>query len=139
MKRSLILVLAAAVAMVALVAGAVMAADAPKIPQITVADDHPNGCVDCHRKISADKDYSLQAEIKNMANEKKHPDVAAMIKSPKDCVKCHGANSKYPLGDILHQAHLSGPSNHFVSAYQGQCLYCHKYDKATGKMTVKGL
>lgn len=141
MKKVLFFTTLLALGALILSAGIVFGADnaKPAIPGITVADDHPNGCVDCHKKISDTKDYSLPGEIKAMAKDGKHPDVSSMVKGPADCLKCHGEKAKLPLGSILHRAHLTGESNHFVSSYNGQCMYCHKLDKATGELTVKGI
>lgn len=141
LRKVLFLTVLVALSALILSAGIVYGADntKPAIPGITVADDHPNGCVDCHKKVSDTKDYSLPAEIKAMAKDGKHPDVASMVKGPADCLKCHGEKAKLPLGKILHEAHLTGDDNHFITNYGGQCMYCHSLDKASGKMAVKGL
>lgn len=114
----------------------------PAIPGITAEDTHPNGCTDCHRKVSADRDYSLATEIANMVKEGRHPRVSdRMLQDlPKQCITCHKPDSKYPFGEIMHSAHLTGGAdNHFITNYQGQCMHCHAMDPQTGSITVKGL
>ncbi len=140
LRKILFLAVLAILGAMVLGTGIVYGADnaKPAIPGITVNDDRPNGCIDCHKKVSDAKDYSLPAEIKGMAKEGKHPDVASMIKGPATCLTCHSDKSKNPLGNVLHKAHLTGDSNHFVASYGAQCMNCHGLDKATGKMDVKG-
>ena len=114
----------------------------PAIPGITTKDTTPNGCNDCHRKVSAERDHSLAAEIAAMVKEGRHPRVPdRMLQDlPKQCVTCHKPDSKYPMGAVMHKAHLvGGADNHFITNYQGQCMYCHSLDPKTGKIGVKGL
>ncbi len=78
-----------------LLAGAVVAAtlflvaadnNKPFLPGVTVTDEHPNGCVDCH-KVSGDNDHRLNAEL---ANVEGHPKIDAIVKNvPQDCLMCH--------------------------------------------------
>ncbi|WP_324715946.1 hypothetical protein U7230_11310 [Carboxydochorda subterranea] len=124
---------------------AAMAAEQPKVPAIpgiTAEDTHPNGCTDCHRKVSPDKDYSLPTEIANMVKAGTHPKVSErMMKDlPKQCLTCHKPDSKHPFAQVMHKAHLTGGAeNHFISNYQGQCMNCHQLDPKTGSISVKGL
>lgn len=114
----------------------------PEIPGITAKDTTPNGCSDCHRKVSPDRDYSLAAEIAAMVKAGTHPKVPdRMLQDlPKQCVTCHKPDSKHPFGAVLHKAHLvGGADNHFITHYQGQCTYCHSLDPQTGSIKVKGL
>ncbi|BAS26070.1 hypothetical protein [Limnochorda pilosa] len=107
-----------------------------EIPGITVADDHPNGCVDCHKP---DSKYSLQAEVTNLADAGGHPDVASKMKEPADCLMCHESDGRLPMGEIMHVAHLTGGAeNHFISGYDGECMYCHSLGD-DGSIGVKGL
>lgn len=121
------------------------AADQPKVPEIpgiTAADTKPNGCNDCHRKVDETRDYSLATTIKAMVEAKRHPRVTERMLAdlPKQCVSCHKPDSKQPFSESLHKAHLTGGAdNHFITNYQGQCMYCHKLDPGTGRMSVKGL
>ena len=56
------------------------------LPGVTVEDDHPNGCVDCHQQTD-DADYRLNVELKALEG---HPDISAMMKTvPADCAMCH--------------------------------------------------
>jgi len=114
------------------------AAPAP-IPGLTAADEHPNGCVDCHQNQGADKDYRITTGLKNLKGVK-HPDITKMVKNvPNDCKMCHKAGGKVPeLAIVLHKAHFErGADNHFIAFYQGACLNCHKFAPATGVMSVK--
>jgi len=111
--------------------------DLPALKGITTKDDRPNGCVDCHKKISADKDYSIPAELAKVDG---HPKVNKIVKVvPKDCMKCHKEGRKSgPIGPIVHEKHFENPSeNHFVKKYGGDCLNCHSLDLKTGVMSVK--
>ncbi|MEW6046077.1 MAG: cytochrome c3 family protein [Bacillota bacterium] len=117
-------------------------AKVPEIPGVTIQDPKPNGCNDCHRKVSPEKDYTLRTEIANMVKAGTHPKVSERLLQdlPKQCVTCHKPDSKQPFGEVLHKAHLvGGAENHFITAYQGQCMYCHSLDPGTGSMKVKGL
>lgn len=117
-------------------------AKVPEIPGITAADPRPNGCTDCHRKVSANQDYSLAAEIARMVQAGTHPKVSERMLQdlPKQCITCHKPDSKQPFGQSMHKAHLvGGAENHFITQYQGQCMYCHTFDPKTGSMGVKGL
>lgn len=114
----------------------------PAIPGITAEDTRPNGCTDCHRKVSPDRDYSLAAEIAAMVKAGTHPRVSDRLMQdlPKQCTTCHKPDSKVPFGEVMHKAHLvGGAENHFITNYQGQCMNCHKLDPQTGSITVKGL
>ncbi|MFC1706771.1 hypothetical protein ACFL59_08115 [Planctomycetota bacterium] len=66
----------------------------------------------------------------------KHPKVLSNMESiPKDCLKCHGADSAEapPFARLVHVVHLAGGQrNYFLMAYQGQCTHCHKLDQKTG-------
>jgi hypothetical protein len=110
--------------------------DKPFLPGVTVKDDHPNGCVDCHT-ASGSNDYRLNAEL---AGVEGHPKIDAIVKNvPQDCLMCHkeGANAG-PLSFIVHRDHYRNPAdNAFVSHYQGACLNCHSVSPGSGKMSVK--
>jgi hypothetical protein len=109
----------------------------PFLPGITVADEHPNGCVDCHKNQGAGKDYRLNVSLAQIQG---HPKIDAIVKTlPDSCLICHKEGGKAgALNIVLHKAHYEkGAENHFVQFYQGACLNCHKLDVATGKMTVK--
>ncbi len=112
------------------------AADTPALSGITVEDEHPNGCVDCHRNAGEGKDYRLNGALEEMD----HPDVSALVKTvPQDCGMCHKAGT--PTGSLslrVHKIHYEEPSeNHFIAYYQGECLACHTLNTATGVMSVK--
>jgi hypothetical protein len=127
---------------VAGVAGAVlvlMAADnaKPYLPGITVTDDHPNGCVDCHKNQGEGKDYRLNVSL---AQVKGHPKIDAIVKKlPQDCMMCHKEGGKVAaLNLMLHKAHYEkAGESAFIQFYQGACLNCHKLDAASGKMSIK--
>ncbi len=135
-KAGLLLLLTAVVAAGSLV---LMGQAKPKafLPGITVADEHPNGCVDCHKNQGEGKDYRLNVTL---AKVEGHPKIDAMVKQlPEGCLLCHREGGKVSaLNLMLHKAHYAKPAdNPFVQFYQGACLNCHKLDAATGKMTVK--
>jgi len=135
-KVVLFLLLAAAVVAGTLV---LMGQAKPKafLPGLTVADEHPNGCVDCHKNQGADKDYRLNVSLAKIQG---HPKIDAIVKKlPDSCMICHKAGGKVsPLNIMLHKVHYEkGAENPFVQFYQGACLNCHKLDAASGKLTMK--
>jgi hypothetical protein len=108
-----------------------------KLSGITITDEHPNGCVDCHVNAGGGNDYRLNVELKAL---KGHPDVTKMVRNvPQDCAMCHKPN--VPAGALntqTHRLHYQNPDeNHFVTGYQGECLACHSLNINTGIMTVK--
>jgi len=124
--------------------------EVPAIPGITVEDDHPNGCVNCHReRPDIGRDFRLSTYIEEWATEGaseeiielaqaawpeasltgKHPNVAGMVATqeiPGVCVTCHAEGSDKPLDRYLHLQHFyGGAENHFVTLYGGYCTQCH--------------
>lgn len=86
MKRSRVvlivglLALGTVVVVVSLTAAS--AADAPFLPGITVADNFPRGCVDCH-KVSGSQDLTVNGMLKKLGE---HPDVTKAVTTvPTDC------------------------------------------------------
>ena len=118
-----------------LAVGFVAAADSPFLPGLTVADDHPNGCVDCH-KISGENDYRLNTDLAAEG----HVDISMIVRTvPNDCYMCHKEGAAAgALNELTHASHYKNPAeNHFVEFYQGACLQCHSLDAETGVMGVK--
>ena len=112
-------------------------ADSPILPGINAEDAHPNGCVDCHQKVSDTQDYRLNVELANLDG---HPNVAPIMKTiPKDCSMCHKQGGAAPQVSVfVHKDHYKNPGeNHFVTDYRGACLECHSLNIGTGEMTVK--
>ena len=112
------------------------AQDTPQLSGITAEDEHPNGCIDCHRDAGEGRDYRLNVSLEELD----HPNVSAMIKTlPDDCGICHKSGT--PLGGLnaqTHRLHYQNPSeNHFVTGYQGECLACHTLNSATGSVGTK--
>jgi hypothetical protein len=103
-----------------------------------VEDTYPNGCVDCHKKVSDEKDYRLNVLL---AKEGKHPDITEIVNSiPDDCMNCHTEGSENSIGNIAHRKHYENPEeNTFISEYQGSCFNCHSMDIEEGKVVVKSL
>lgn len=95
-------------------------------------DETPNGCEDCHKKISKDKDYSLDASFESVISKIDGLHVQRSM-SPAECVICHGEKSNHPYSSIMHKTHLLG--EHYES-HGNSCISCH--DSANG-MEVKGL
>ena len=124
--------------------------EVPAIPGITAEDDHPNGCVNCHReRPDIERDFRLSTYIEEWATEGaeeeilelaqaawpeasltgKHPNIAAMVATqelPTFCLTCHSDESDKPLYRYLHLQHFyGGAENHFVTLYGGYCTQCH--------------
>jgi len=132
------------------------------IPGITVQDDHPRACVDCHVNMpEANLDVRFSTLIDEWTREVppallakaqaaapqgitlqgRHPALpAAMFQNvPGACLNCHGAQSQFapPFRRMLHMIHLTGGAeNVFLTVYQGECTHCHKLDQATGTWTI---
>ena len=134
---------------------------ARNIPGITAKDPYPNGCVDCHinyvdmkmdtRFSTLMKLWSEKVEPKLLAKAEaagptglvlkgKHPKSPAVLKDiPAKCVVCHGKSSKTapPFANLIHSIHLTGgEENHYLKAFQGECTFCHKLDRKTGRLTM---
>jgi hypothetical protein len=130
----------------------------PSIPGITTEDIKPNSCVDCHKLYTEPRKFDgrLTTQIKGWMKkvepgllekaqkampegiklEGKHPDVSTFVKViPHDCLACHSSkSSRVPqFRQMIHLIHLTGEDNHFIKNFQGQCTYCHKLDKDTGR------
>ncbi len=79
-----VLVMLAAIFAITLTAQVLLGKDLPSLSGLTVKDEHPNGCVDCHVKVSADQDYRLNVELTHV---EKHPPIDKMVKkAPDDCL-----------------------------------------------------
>ncbi|NLY55465.1 MAG: hypothetical protein GX058_03025 [Firmicutes bacterium] len=85
------------------------------------------GCAACHTG-----NYSLAKEANAIQG---HPKVADNANYDA-CVRCHGPNSKWPFGPILHKGHLVGADNHFITNYGGDCKLCHVLDANKGTFTI---
>jgi hypothetical protein len=119
-----------------LTVGFVGFAESPFLPGVTVADDHPKGCVDCHKNEGGGRDYRLNTSLAADG----HVDITAIVKNvPQDCGMCHREGvAAGPLTQQTHKSHYQNPAeNVFVNNYQGACLNCHKLDVATGAMSIK--
>ncbi len=140
MKMKSVVALAMAVACATVMTVSLSAATNPVIiPGLTAADQHPNGCIDCHANEGAGKDYRITTGLAALKGVK-HPDISKIVKTvPTDCMMCHKAGGKIPaLNIVVHKMHFQNPAtNVFVQVYQGSCLNCHKYDQASGVMSVK--
>lgn len=142
-------------------AGPPQAPPARKIPGITVADDHPLACVECHvnypgmnldvrfstliRRWNDTVDPALLAKAQasapaGMNLRGKHPALTSGFDNiPAKCLTCHGRESKQapPFTRMTHMIHLTGgDANHFLTLYQGECTYCHKLDVTTGQWAI---
>ena len=130
------------------------------IPGITADDRYPGACVDCHLnspEMKVDSRFStimarwrtvvepdVLAKVQatappGMTLKGRHPAVPASMQIPSGCMPCHGKASKMApaLGPMLHALHLTGgKDNTFLTAFQGECTYCHKLDRQTGQWTI---
>jgi len=129
-----------------------------EIPGINAPDPHPNGCVDCHVKMTEPPmdvristlmgqwmegvEPKLLAAAKAAASDPatitgKHPKVG-VTNVPKACLICHGASSTKapPFARLMHVVHLTGEGNMYMAHFQGDCTHCHKLDQATGTWSI---
>lgn len=138
-----------------LIALSLAAETARKIPGVTVKDQFPRGCVDCHTgaaghpaKMSAImKQWSSAIDGKRLARlqtfvpktlllKGKHPPVGSVKDVPAVCIKCHAAMAKIAptFAPLMHGIHLTGgDANPFLTTFQGECTHCHKLDAVSGK------
>lgn len=101
-------------------------------------DPKPEGCVDCHKpRPDIGRDFRLSLGLQEIEN---HPNVwerVATEEIPTMCMTCHLDT----FSNVAHKFHFEFETdpleNHFISSYQGQCLYCHALDLETGEMEVK--
>jgi hypothetical protein len=130
------------------------------IPGVTADDPFPLACVACHVVLPDGRDVRLStltrqwmggvdslllaaaqsAAPTGLTLTGRHPDVAtAFADIPARCMTCHARNSTMapPFARLLHRVHLTpGPTNIFLTAFQGECTYCHKLDPATGAWSI---
>jgi len=151
-------ILAASAIALSTLAGPAQAVPQParRIPGINAPDPYPKGCVDCHvNKPPSDARLSTQvaqwtagkvnaallATVQGSAPaglklKGRHPDAADSFDDvPTACADCHAEDSKKapPLAAMVHRIHLLGADkNRFMTEYQGDCTYCHKFDAARG-------
>ncbi len=134
---------------------------ARSIPGLTVEDPFPRGCVDCHINMpERNQDERLSTlmsrwseSMESVLMEKAqavmtagialkgvHPKADDSLKDiPAACLSCHDRMSTKapPLVPLLHAIHLTGgDANHYLTIFQGECSYCHKLDKQTGRWSV---
>jgi len=131
------------------------------IPGITIDDPFPSGCVNCHlnypernmdtrlstslKKWQANVDPKLLEKAQAAAPEGvvlsgRHPSAtAALADIPAACMRCHSSMSKKApkFGQMIHLIHLTGEKdNHFMTIFQGECTYCHKFASITGEWSL---
>jgi hypothetical protein len=120
---------------------------ARKIPGINAKDEHPHGCVDCHKNNPAQKmdnrfstlirewqekvpaellEKAKQAAPRGMEIEGKHPKVRADLTTaeiPKACFECHAEhprnkkNAGPPFTRLVHLIHLVGGEDNHFMTY----------------------
>jgi hypothetical protein len=153
-------ILAFAVALTAAAASqtpaALQGAAVRQIPGLTAKDAFPNGCVDCHidgkngnlrmSALMAAWTKAVPAPLADKARASsvtasrikgKHPPMANVKANiPQTCLAgCHkkGSTIAPPFAQLMHTVHLAGGSqNRYLTAYQGECMHCHKLDQKTG-------
>lgn len=100
---------------------------------VAQVDEAPEGCEDCHQKISDEKDYSLTASFEAVTSKIENH-TQKMMTSPTDCMSCHGEGTKNAtFNSIMHKIHLQG--EHYEN-HGNSCISCHDI---ANRMKVKGL
>lgn len=132
-----------------------------KIAGITAEDPFPGGCVDCHvNRPDIKKDVRISTamsswyegvdtrlleKVQPLVEGKGqlkgvHPTVQDSLRDiPAGCMKCHRENSAaaIPFSGMMHLIHLvGGENNHFMTIFQGECTYCHKFSPAKGEWSL---
>lgn len=96
-------------------------------------DVYTDGCISCH--VNGD-DGDLRISTIIETKYPKHPKLAAIKNLPDDCSKCHKTGAKFGvLSELMHKDHYK--SDKFTNDMKGDCLSCHSFDKASGKVGNK--
>jgi hypothetical protein len=130
------------------------------IPGITADDPFPKACISCHTVLPDGRDVRLSTLVTQWTHgvdslllasaraaaptgltlKGRHPNVASSFADiPARCLTCHARSSTMapPFARLLHRVHLTpGPTNVFLTMFQGECTYCHKLDKTTGAWSI---
>ncbi len=126
-----------------------------------ISDPFPRGCVDCHVVLPAEqRDVRLSTIMKNLTERVdprlqtrltklvagktvltgQHPNLlGATLDIPAVCLSCHRADSTEgpPFAEMMHLIHLAGGNdNHYISLFNGNCSFCHKFDQHIGTFMV---
>ncbi len=96
--------------------------------EVASIDEAPKGCLDCHQKISEEKDYSLNVSIAKIEGH-----TQMRMTGPADCLSCHESGTNKAFGPIMHKKHLLG--EHYKD-HGNSCLNCHD---GSNRMAIKGL
>jgi cytochrome c553 len=132
-----------------------------KIPGITADDMFPMGCVSCHLNFTDKNMDTRLSTLLSRWTEKvepllletaqkaapsgvtltgKHPAAQQSLADiPGACLECHKRPSVNApsLARIVHLTHLNGgDKNHYLTLFQGECTFCHKYNANTGAWSV---
>lgn len=124
-------------------------------------DSFPRGCVDCHvvlpeeqrdvristimKNLAERVDPRLQARLAKGATGKaglhgRHPALLSdSLEIPAICQNCHRADSATvpPFAEMMHLIHLAdSEDNHYISLFNGDCSFCHKFDPYAGTFSV---
>ena len=133
---------------------------APALGQ-AAGDPFPNACVSCHtvdKAKGADHRLSValaqwtagKVDARLLAQTKASAPTGAAIKGkhpaaedslediPGACLDCHDSGSKKapPFSQLMHQVHLTGTDNAFVTTFKGDCRSCHKLNEQTGAWSI---
>jgi len=131
---------------------------AREIPGLTIPDQFPRACVDCHVNypdMNLDSRLStvmggwrveVEAEVLEIARTVARTDTAltgrhpavdrALTDIPNGCLDCHSdSRNPVPLRQVLHKLHLAENSV-FLRVFRGECTHCHKLDANTGTWQV---
>ncbi len=106
-----------------------------------IADDYPEGCVDCHaQKQGAPVDFRLNILLRQIG----HPRVDRLKTIPTACNRCHadeggGEDDGTPkFSQLIHIIHFDVPqTNTYVQQFGGKCQHCHAIDVDAGEAVVK--
>jgi len=100
-----------------------------------MADDFPNGCVDCHVVLGEGMDKRLGVELDAAGHR---PIKGKVNQVPADCLACHKSLGDPPFSSLIHLAHFARPdTNVFVERFGGDCRHCHVMDDSTGFAGLK--
>lgn len=130
------------------------------IPGVTADDPFPAACVSCHIVLPDGMDVRLSTLMSQWEGGVEPPLLEAAQASaptgvtltgrhppmgdasrdiPAACLTCHGRTSNIapPFARLMHRVHLGGgPTSIFLTAFQGECTYCHKLDLTSGAWSL---
>lgn len=102
-----------------------------------VAEDYPQGCVDCHVQGN-NMDMRLNTLLANIGHGRGGERTKII---PEGCTRCHASDDQGSAGSLrklIHSIHYETPEvNAFMTQHAGDCRHCHSMDSQSGRAALK--